>query len=258
LRYVAFGKENNQVLLLLHGGGLSWWNYLDAAKTLAHDYHVILPMLDGHGKSDREFSTIEANASALIRFIDQHLGGSVLLIGGLSLGGQVLLEMLSQRPDICRFAVIESALVLPSKLTCALVKPVFGCCYGLIRRRWFARLQFRFLGIKPSLFENYFQDTASISKASMISFMQANTLYALKPSIEKCAAQAYVYVGEKEKCAMQKSARMIHEKLPGSLLRFLPKMRHGEFSINHGSDYGHALRNILHSVSAHPDDPFAN
>ena len=49
----------------------------------------------------------EDNAAEIISFIDKNFGGSVLLIGGLSLGGQILLEMLSRRKDLCRFAMVE-------------------------------------------------------------------------------------------------------------------------------------------------------
>ena len=45
MHYVEFGKENNNIILLLHGGGLSWWNYEDVAKSLQKDYHVILPTI---------------------------------------------------------------------------------------------------------------------------------------------------------------------------------------------------------------------
>ena len=95
---------------MLHGGGLSWWNYREVAKLLEKDYHVILPVLDGHADSDAAFTTIEDNAARLISYIDSHFGGQVAVLGGLSLGGQVALEMLSQRLDICRYALIESAL----------------------------------------------------------------------------------------------------------------------------------------------------
>lgn len=37
------------------------------------------------------------------------------MMGGLSLGGQILLEILSQRKDICKYAIVESVLVIPSK-----------------------------------------------------------------------------------------------------------------------------------------------
>ena len=163
MHYVEYGKENNNIILLLHGGGLSWWNYEDTAKSLQKDFHIILPILDGHAESDKPFTTIEDNAAEIIAFIDTHFGGSVFMIGGLSLGGQILLEILSQRNNICKYAIIESALVIPSKITHSMIKPAFGSCYGLIQYKWFSKLQFKSLKIKPDLFDCYFRDTCAIS-----------------------------------------------------------------------------------------------
>ena len=95
-----YGKQNQDTILLLHGGGLSWWNHREAAQKLAAQYHVVLPVLDGHAGSDAPFTTIEDNADRLISYIDKRFGGQVLAIGGLSLGGQIAVEMLSRRPDI--------------------------------------------------------------------------------------------------------------------------------------------------------------
>ena len=132
---VEFGNQNRDTVVLLHGGGLSWWNYRDAASLLAEHYHVVLPVLDGHADSTDPFVSIEENAARIIAYIDEQLGGQAAAIGGLSLGGQILTQMLSQRPDICRFALIESALVKPMKLTHALIGPAFGMSYGLIRQK---------------------------------------------------------------------------------------------------------------------------
>ncbi len=231
--------------MLLHGGGLSWWNYRETAEKLSSDYRVILPILDGHTKSDCDFTSIEENAKRIIKFIDEQFGGSVLLIGGLSLGGQIVLEILSQKKDSCQYALIESASVVPSKFTHAMIKPAFGSCYGLIKHRWFSKLQFKSLRIKQGLFEDYFRDTCGISKSNMIAFLEANALYSIKPSIADCSAKSYVFVGEKENRAMRKSAKIIHEKLQGSLLQILPQMYHGEFSINHAEDYASTIRKIV-------------
>ena len=244
MRYVEYGKENDNIILLLHGGGLSWWNYEEVAKSLQDDYHIILPILDGHAESDKPFTTIADNAAEIITFIDTHLGGSVFLIGGLSLGGQILLEILSQRNDICNYAIIESALVIPSKLTHSMIAPAFGTCYGLIQHNWFSKLQFKSLKIKFDLFDHYFKDTCAISKKNMIAFLQANSLYSLKESIKKCTAKVYVFVGGKEKNAMQKSAKVIHQALQESILQILPGLYHGEFSINQGKDYANKIREI--------------
>ncbi|MBO5176543.1 MAG: alpha/beta hydrolase, partial [Lachnospiraceae bacterium] len=103
MKYVEYGKENKEVVILLHGGGLSWWNFREVAERLQLKYRVILPILDGHADSDRNFTTIEANAEEIIAFIEEQFGGEVFLLGGLSLGGQILLEILSKREAICRY-----------------------------------------------------------------------------------------------------------------------------------------------------------
>ena len=72
---VEFGKQNEDTVLLLHGGGLSWWNYREAARLLEAQYHVVLPVLDGHADSDAPFTSIEDNATGLISYIDTHLAG---------------------------------------------------------------------------------------------------------------------------------------------------------------------------------------
>ena len=245
MNYVEYGKENKEVIVLLHGGGLSWWNYREVAEKLLSDYRVILPILDGHTKSSCDFTSIEENAARIIQFIDEQFQGSVLLIGGLSLGAQITLEILSQKKDVCQYALVESALVVPSLFTYAMIKPAFGSCYGLIKHRWFSKLQFKSLRIKQELFEYYFRDTCGITQSNMIAFLEANALYSIKPSLADCSAKSYVFVGEKENRIMRKSAKIIHKKLQGSLLQVLPKMYHGEFSINHAEDYANKILDMI-------------
>ncbi|MCR5522657.1 MAG: alpha/beta hydrolase [Clostridia bacterium] len=240
-----YGEQNRNVIILLHGGGLSWWNYRNEAEMLKNDFRVIIPVLDGHADSDRDFTTIEENAKEIISFIDEKLGGSVMLIGGLSLGGQILLEILSQRSDICEYAIVESALVIPSRLTYSMVRPVFGNCYGLIKQKWFSELQFKSLKINQSFFDDYYRDTCKITKQNMIAFLQANSLYSMRDSLGDSKAKVRVFVGEKENGAMKDSAVKINKKIKGSSLRILEKMYHGEFSVNRADDYVKEIYDII-------------
>ena len=239
---IEFGKQNQDTILLLHGGGLSWWNYRKVAKLLEKDYHVILPVLDGHAGNDAPFTTIEDNAAKLISYIDTHFGGQVMALGGLSLGGQVALEMLAQRPDICRYALIESALVKPSKLIAALIGPTFGMSYGLIKQRWFAKMQADYLGIPKELFEDYYRDTCAITKADMIGFLKANCTYEMKPNLAETTAKVKIVAGAKELKSILYSAKLIHQAIPGSQLKILPGLRHGDLSINHPARYVQILK----------------
>lgn len=231
--------------MLLHGGGLSWWNYRAEAELLSGRYHVVLPILDGHAESDHDFTSIEENASRVISFIDREYGGSVLLIGGLSLGAQVLTEMLSQRKDICRYAILESASLISSRITNALIRPAFALSYGLIRRKWFAKMQFQYLRIRDELFEEYYRDTAKITKSNMIAFLKANTTYELKPEIKNSRSKMRIVVGKKEQKKMLRSAERLHEMLPGSSLEIKESLYHGEYSINHPECYVEELLQMI-------------
>ena len=242
---VEYGKQNQDVLIFLHGGGLSWWNYREEAELLGQDYHVVLPILDGHAGSDRPFTGIEDNASEIIEYVDQNFGGQMLMMGGLSLGAQILLEILSKRGDICRHALVESAAVLPARLTHAMIAKAVGSSYGLIKNRAFAKLQFRSLHIKASLFEDYYRDTCLLKKSDMIAFLEANTSYELKDSIRGCRAKVQVFAGKKEKREIIKSARAIKEALPDCKVNFLDGLRHGEFSLNKAEKYAEQVRRML-------------
>ena len=236
-----FGKQNKATVLLLHGGGLSWWNYREVAKLLEKDYHVILPVLDGHAGSQAPFTTIEDNAARLISYIDTHFGGQVTVLGGLSLGGQIALEMLARRPDICQFALIESTLVKPSKLTHALIGPTFGMSYGLIKQRWFAKIQAAYLGIPKELFADYYRDTCAITKADMIAFLQANCAYKINAGLTQTTAKVTIVAGSREQKTILDSAKLLHSTIPGSQMEILPGSWHGDFSLNHPERYAQML-----------------
>lgn len=238
---VEFGQQNRDVIMLLHGGGLSWWNYRDVAQLLSDRYHVVLPVLDGHADSHAPFTTMEDNAARLIAYIDTHFGGQVLAVCGLSLGGQIAVEMLSQRQDICRYALMESALVKPMKLTHALIEPAFGMSYGLIKQKWFAKMQADYLGIPQALFEDYYRDTCKITKGDMIAFLKANSAYEIKSALAETTAKVKIVAGEREEKIIRDSAAILHRAIPRSHMQILPGLRHGELSLSHPERYAKIL-----------------
>lgn len=250
---IEYGREHEQTLLLLHGGGLSWWNLREVAEILKSKYHVILPILDGHAGSDREFTSIEANAAEIIEFIDRTLGGQVTLIGGVSLGGQILAEILAQRSSICRYAVIESALTAPMWLAPLFIKPMMDLSYGLICREWFARLQFRSLHLKKELFSEYYRDTCRITRESMTAFLLANVRYRARPELAQSQARTVILAGQKEPAVMIRSAHKLKRIMPDSTLNILPGLHHGEFSVSRAAEYAGTIIDLMENSSGTPN-----
>ena len=239
-----YGKSNKDIIILIHAGGLSWWNYEEVSEILKSNYHVILPILDGHSGSDRDFTSIENNANEIIEYIDNNYNGNVKLIGGLSLGAQILLDILSKRDNICEYAIIESALVFPMKMTNRFIESSINMSYGLINKKWFSKLQFKSLKIKEELFDKYYIDSSNITKNNMISFLKANSNYHLK-NIKTNKSKSIVVVGSKERPIMIKSAKIIHDELINSELEILSGYYHGDLSINHPNEYAEKVKKLI-------------
>ena len=51
MKYIEYGKENSEVIMMLHGGGLSWWNYRKEAELLCDEYHIIWLYVNSWGKT---------------------------------------------------------------------------------------------------------------------------------------------------------------------------------------------------------------
>jgi pimeloyl-ACP methyl ester carboxylesterase len=133
--FKEFGDKNKPVIILLHGGGLSWWSYKPQIESLQKDYFIVTPIIDGHGGDwNNTFISITKSAERVANYIKDNCNGSVHAICGLSLGAQIVTEILSREPGITDNAVIESALVFPLKIATALTVPMYNLCYGLIKK----------------------------------------------------------------------------------------------------------------------------
>lgn len=167
------------------------------------------------------------------------------MIGGVSLGGQILVEMLSQRSDICEYAFIESALIIPMRLTNMLIRPMMDLSYGFIQQKWFSKLQFKSLKIKDELFNDYYKDTCGITKENYISFLRANTSYIPKKELKNTKTKVHIFVGQKELSNIVESGKILNSLIPNSILEINKEMYHGEFSINYADKYVDTLLKVL-------------
>ena len=102
-------------------------------------------------------------------------------------------------------------------------------------------MQADYLGIPKELFDDYYRDTCKISKADMIAFLKANSLYAVKPSLSETAAKVKIAAGSREQSNIRDSAELLHQAIPGSTMEILPGLRHGNLSIQHAETYARML-----------------
>jgi pimeloyl-ACP methyl ester carboxylesterase len=240
------GQNNFPTMIFIHGGGLSDWSFMPIVDEFQKKFHVITPIIAGHGEAATEtFISISDSATKLIHFIDTQCNGQVFAMAGLSIGAQIVTEALSQRNNITRYAIIESALVYPIKGITNFTVLSYQIFYGLIKQRWFSKLQAKSLCVPSNMLEIYYNDSIRMSKQSLINITLSNGTYHLKESISGTKAKVLIIVGKKEISVMKKSAKRLHKEISGSQLYFAPGMRHGEISLKYPQKYIELLEELF-------------
>ncbi len=244
--FKEFGNRNSPVIIFLHGGGLSWWSWKPQIEALKKDYYIVTPIIDGHGDAyDTTFVSIKKSAEQVIRYIKENCNGKVFAICGISIGAQIAVEILSKEYDIAENAVIESALVYPIKMAISLIVPMYNLCYGLIKKKWFAKLQAKSLNIPDRLFGTYYEESSRMTKESLINITISNGSYPMPLMLCNTKAKTLILVGEKELAIMKKSAFLLHKTIKGSILKTIEKSGHGEISLLHPDKYLNLLQQLL-------------
>ena len=84
---VEFGKENKRKIILIPGNMMSWRQFDNLIPLLEPDFHVTAVSTDGlDGTGKNTFTTAEASAEKLEKYIRSHLEGKVDLVFGESFG----------------------------------------------------------------------------------------------------------------------------------------------------------------------------
>lgn len=244
--FKEFGNRSMPVIIFLHGGGLSWWSWKPQIEVLQKKYYIVTPIIDGQGDAfDTNFISIKKSGEQVIKYIKDNYNGKVFAICGLSIGAQITVEILSREKDITDNAVIESALVYPMKLASALAVPIYNMCYGLTKKRWFAKLQAKTLNVPDDLFETYYEESSKITKESLINITKSNGNYPMPKTLCNTKAKVLILVGEKELSIMKKSASLLHETINGSFLKIIKKSGHGEISLIYPEKYLDLLQQLF-------------
>lgn len=241
MTFHTFGEAQKPHIMLIHGGGNSWWNYLRQARALSERYHVILPTLDGHGEEwATPYVSTEDTADKLLRYIDQNCGGQLFALGGVSLGGQIVIELLSRRQNIAKKAIIDGCLCTPqpfmAKYCAATVRLMGGMLFSEKACRWQLKQMPRLLPKKmlyPREIQDYYmEDMPRTPRETLLTIYRTYMArYQLKESIRDAEAQVQYWYGEKEMKAVKQSAAYFKSLVPSCTLREAKGYNHGYLSI---------------------------
>ena len=114
MEFRCFGKADAPVVMLIPGLGVSWEIFKPLIELLGERCHIVAVEVDGFilGRHT-SFTSIDDQAIQLANHINNHLGGRLECIYGLSLGGKILSRLLERDEVEVEHAIMDAAPLLP-------------------------------------------------------------------------------------------------------------------------------------------------
>ena len=222
MNFHEFGLRTAPHVMLIHGGGNAWWNYLRQARALSSHYHVILPTLDGHGEEYQiPYRSTERTADQLMDYIRCECGGRLFALGGVSLGGQIVMELLARNRDVAEKAIIDGSLCIPqpalARFCIASVHLLGPLLFSERACRRQLALMDRFLPEEMRYPEEikayYLQDMPKLPRETLYAMYRTYMMqYRLKESVRDSGTQVMYWYGEKEmrsSCLQRRKASFV-------------------------------------------------
>lgn len=241
MNFHEFGDPALPHIMLIHGGGNAWWNYLRQARMLSGRYHVILPTLDGHGEEHSvPYISTEKTADKLMAYIDQYCGGHLFAVCGVSLGGQIVMELLTRRSDLTKKAVIDGSICYPCP---AMARFCMASVWLFGRFMFSEKACRRQMELMPRLLPEkmlypekiktyYLQDMPKTPRETLYTIYRTYMMkYRLKESVSGCRAEVMYLYGEKEMKCVKKSAALFQSLVPSCEIYEAKGYNHGYLSI---------------------------
>ncbi len=230
IRHVVEGQ--GPFVTLVHGVGASLESWDQVAPRLASNFTVVRMDLRGHGRSGRiEGECTLAKLASDVRSVWDRLGIRTTHLAGFSLGGLIAQSLaLNEADRIDRLAIIsavagrtpEERAKVVDRLKLLREKGI-AAITAAAEDRWFTP-EFR-----AAHSDQVEKRMAELVNNDPEAYAAAYTVFAtsdLADRLEKITHPTLVITGENDVGSNTRMARMMHERIKGSKLTILPRLRH--------------------------------
>jgi pimeloyl-ACP methyl ester carboxylesterase len=223
------GQENAETIVFLHGGGMAGWMWREQVETFK-DYHILIPDLPEHGKSiDVKPFTIEGAADMIVDLIRTRAKGGKAHLVGISLGAQIILQILSKAPEVVDHAMISGTLVhsIPHTETFLKLLNYLIKVYQPVKDTdFFIKANMRTYNMPKTLFKEFKESTLLIKPESLDRILHENMLFQMPEGLNHADVPVLVMAGGKDYKVIKESAQDLLEVLSNATGITAPKLGH--------------------------------
>jgi pimeloyl-ACP methyl ester carboxylesterase len=226
IAFDEYGPKDGLATVLLHGAGTSGWMWRKQVEELAPDFHVLVPDLPGHGRSNRHpWISIPDTAARIADLISAHTIARRAHVVGLSLGGYVALQLAAAAPEVLSGATVSGVNVLPfphaggMRLLGWLMAPFLTVGPML-------RANARSLNVPAEEFDGYRTAAKAMTRRTFIKVNDEAVKFRIPTGAEHSACSVLAVAGENEHDLVRRSLVQIALAFPEGQGRLVPGVGH--------------------------------
>ncbi len=223
------GRDNPATIVFLHELNMAGWMW-DKQQEAFPDYHCIVPDLPEHGKSiDTPPFTIRSAANQVIELIKDHAHKGKAHLVGISLGAQIILQILNNAPERVNNAFISGALVnisKPSDTFLELFNYLLDAYIPVKNHPLSIGSYIRCYNIPKNQRKNFKKSTILIKPNSAREILKENILFKIPDKLDKIDTPVLIIAGEKDYTIIKNSTRELADVIPNSRAFFAPEVGH--------------------------------
>lgn len=223
------GSKKAETIIFLHGGAMAGWMWEEQVDSFK-DYHCILPDLPEHGLStDIKPFTIKGAAELVIDIINKRGHNGKAHLVGISLGAQIIVQILSTSPEVVDHALISGTLTRRIPQTETLLKLLdytFRVYEPVKDTDFLIKANMRTYNMPKNLFEKFKESTHLVKVDALNRILRENMLFKLPEGLERVESPVLIMTGEKDYKIIKESATDLVNALPISEGYMAPKVGH--------------------------------
>lgn len=213
------GKNNTETIIFLHGEGTAGWIW-DKQVESFNDYHCIVVDLPAHGKSANiKPFTVKSSAKMVIDIIKERAHGKKANLVGMSLGAQIIVQILSMAHEVVDHALISGTIARNSQPTESFLKLLDNLIelYLPDKNKTICIMSYaRSYNIPGDLRTKFKESTYVIEPYSLDKILRETILFKVPDNLEHADVPVLVMTGEKDYRIINESALNLLNVLPNS------------------------------------------
>jgi pimeloyl-ACP methyl ester carboxylesterase len=219
------GSSGQPSIVFLHGNGngTMWRAHMERLA----GYHCLAPDFPGYGQSKgQEWVSLDRTAGEVIDLIRSRARDGRAHVVGLSLGGSVLIQLLSKSPEVVDHAIVDGAGILPSSgLT--FMRARLHVMQPFLHTDFVIKTFARSFKVPSDGYEEFREGMLEMSPSSFTrSFLEALSLRDA-PGLDEVTCPVLFVAGQKEAAAVHRSNVLLAGVMPHAQARVAPGVAHG-------------------------------